>query len=313
MLKEWIDGKWVERESLLAALGLVEGSFASGRKPEKNCVVSIVGAGGKTTCLRRLQLECKKLGISAATGTTTHIQYERNESFLDRPDMDAAREILKKTGTLWMGEPVSDWKCKALPDLFYRELLVDGIWLLLEADGAREKPVKAPREGEPVLLPETGLVLCVYGLDAVGQPIKEVCCRVEQVCAILEKQETARLTAADLAKLAISLQGGRKGVQPGMRYVVLFNKADTPEREAAAWEAARQIRTLEKKLINAKHFKETFKRNPMGEVEKSLAKKQFSDREMREKSGSAEWGESVIFTASHLMPPWNPQITGEAK
>lgn len=70
-------------------------------------VVSIVGAGGKTTCLRRLQLECKKLGISAAAGTTTHIQYERNESFLDRPDMDAAREILKKTGTLWMGEPVS--------------------------------------------------------------------------------------------------------------------------------------------------------------------------------------------------------------
>lgn len=53
MLKEWIDGKWVERESLLAALGLVEGGVASGGKPEKkqekNCVVSIVGAGGKTT------------------------------------------------------------------------------------------------------------------------------------------------------------------------------------------------------------------------------------------------------------------------
>ena len=75
MLKEWIDGKWVERESLLAALGLVESNLASGRKPEKNCVVSIVGAGGKTTCLRRLQKECKKLGILAAAGTTTHIQY----------------------------------------------------------------------------------------------------------------------------------------------------------------------------------------------------------------------------------------------
>ena len=74
MLKEWIDGKWVERESLLAALDLVESNFASGRKLEKNRVVSIVGAGGKTTCLRRFQLECKKLGISAAAGTTTHIQ-----------------------------------------------------------------------------------------------------------------------------------------------------------------------------------------------------------------------------------------------
>lgn len=181
--------------ALLEALGLGD---------ERIRVVSIVGAGGKTTCLRRLQSECKKLEIPAAAGTTTHLQYERNESFLNRPDMDAAWEILEKTGTLWMGEPVSGWKCKSLPEDFYRELLADGICLLLEADGAKERPVKAPREGEPVLLPETGLVLCVYGLDAVGQEIKDVCCRVEQVCALLDKQETESLTASDLAKLAVS-------------------------------------------------------------------------------------------------------------
>lgn len=260
--------------ALLEALGLGD---------ERIRVVSIVGAGGKTTCLRRLQSECKKLEIPAAAGTTTHLQYERNESFLNRPDMDAAWEILEKTGTLWMGEPVSGWKCKSLPEDFYRELLADGICLLLEADGAKERPVKAPREGEPVLLPETGLVLCVYGLDAVGQEIKDVCCRVEQVCALLDKQETESLTASDLAKLAVSPRGGRKGVEHGMRYAVLFNKADTPEREDAALEAALQIRKLENEMINAKHF------------------------------GSAEWSESVILTASHLMPPWNPQVTGEAK
>ncbi len=260
---------------MLEALGLAEHRDIR--------VVSLVGAGGKTTCLRRLQMECKKLGILAAAGTTTHLQYERNESFLDRPDMDAAREILEKTGTLWMGEPVSDWKCKALPEDFYRKLLAEGVCLLLEADGAKGYPVKAPRDGEPVLLPETGLVLCVYGLDAVGQPIKDACCRVEQVCAILGKQETEVLTAEDLAKLADSPCGGRKGVESGMRYAVLLNKADTPEREDAALEAALQIRKLENELINAKHF------------------------------GSAEWRESVILTASHLMPPWNPQVRGEAK
>ena len=298
----------MECGSLLEALGLIENNFEratdsvkengkikittgmskkNSAEADRNiCVVSIVGAGGKTTCLRRLQLECKKLGIRAAAGTTTHIQYERNEAFLDRPDMGAAREILKKTGTLWMGEPVSGWKCKGLPDSFYRELLADGVRLLLEADGAKERPVKAPRNGEPVLLSDTDLVLCVYGLDAVGQTIRDACCRVEQVCAILGKEEEDVLTAADLAKLALSPAGGRKGVEPGMRYAVLFNKADTPERESAAREAARQI-------------------------EKSLAKNQFSDREMREKTGSAEWRESMILTASHLMPPWKPHVTGE--
>lgn len=266
MLKEWIDGKWVERESLLAALDLVEGSFASGRKPEKNRVVSIVGAGGKTTCLRRFQLECEKLGILAAAGTTTQIQYEKNTGFLDRPDLQAAREMLKKTGTLWMGEPVSDWKCKALPDRFYRELLTEGIWLLLEADGAREKPVKAPREGEPVILPETGLVLCVYGLEGVGQPIKEVCCRVEEVCAILGKEEKDVLTAADLAKLAASPAGGRKGVRPGMDYAVLFNKADTREREAAALEAAKALASPETRILMAADLMPPWKLQKAGET-----------------------------------------------
>ena len=270
MLKEWIDGKWVERESLLASLGPVESSVAFGgkpeKKPEKNRVISIVGAGGKTTCLRRLQVECKKLGIPAAAGTTTHIQYEKNTGFLDRPDLQAAREMLKNTGTLWMGEPVSDWKCKALPDRFYRELLAEGIWLLLEADGAREKPVKAPREGEPVILPETGLVLCVYGLDGVGQPIKEVCCRVEEVCAILGKEEKDVLTATDLAKLAASPAGGRKGVRPGMDYAVLFNKADTREREAAALEAAKALASPETRILMAADLMPPWKLQRAGET-----------------------------------------------
>lgn len=258
MIKQYENGKWVECESLLKALG------------DLAKVISIVGAGGKTTCLRRLQMECKKLEIQAAAGTTTHIQYERNESFLERPNIDVARKILKKTGTLWMGEPVSDWKCKALPDSFYRELLADGVRLFLEADGAKEKPVKAPRNGEPVLLPETDVVLCVYGLDAVRQPIRDVCCRAEQVCAILGKPETDTLTAVDLAKIAVSPKGGRKGVKPGIRYAVLFNKADTQEREDAALEAAQEIRRLENEpgtnvILTASHLMPPWKSHGTGE------------------------------------------------
>lgn len=257
MLKQYENGKWMERESLAETLGLTDESIR---------VVSIVGAGGKTTCLRRLQLECKKLEIRAAAGTTTHIQYERNESFLECPDLGAAREILEKTGTLWMGEPVSEWKCKALPEHFYRELLGDGIRLLLEADGAKEYPVKAPRDGEPVILPETGLVLCLYGLDAVGQAIRDACCRVEQVCRILGKQETDRLTAVDLAKLAVSPRGGRKGIQSGMHYAVLFNKADIPEREAMAQEAAREIGDRADIILTASQLMPPWKTDKTGEI-----------------------------------------------
>lgn len=111
-------------------------------------------------------------------------------------------------------------------------------WRQTEPERSRSK---RPREGEPVLLPETGLVLCVYGLDGVGQPIKEVCCRVEEVCAILGKEEKDVLTAADLAKLAASPAGGKKVVRAGMAYAVLFNKADTRERKAAALKPRKRL------------------------------------------------------------------------
>ena len=106
--------------------------------------------------------------------------------------------------------------------------------MLIEADGAKRMPLKVPADHEPVILPQTTHVLSVYGLDAVGRPLEEVCFRQKEAEALLEKKGTEQVTPGDIAFLAVSEQGGRKGCPSKASYTVILNKADTPDRRETA-------------------------------------------------------------------------------
>lgn len=224
--------RWVREDSLFESLGLKEACRE---------VISLTGGGGKTTVIRRLQKECTERSVFHAVSTTTHMQYEKNESFLGIPSLESFLEIYKRTGTVWMGIPVSEEKMKGMPEEFLHQVMETGAWLLLEADGAKCLPVKAPEVHEPVILPESTRVCQVYGLDALDHPIEERCFRSYKVAEILGKRESDLLTERDLAVLAASLLGGRKSV--GDRpYDVILNKADTQEKRERAMEAAEKMK-----------------------------------------------------------------------
>ena len=104
--------------------------------------------------------------------------------------------------------------------------------VLLEADGAKRMPCKVPAAHEPVLLPESDIVLAVAGLSALGRPLREVCFRLEQACALLGTAPETLLTPELLARLLASEQGGRKLVG-NRRFSVVLNQADDPARIAA--------------------------------------------------------------------------------
>lgn len=218
------NGIWQAQCSLFDALGL---------QTDRQEILSLTGGGGKTTTIQKLQQELIIRKIFHCVSTTTHIQYIYNESFLGEPSLERFLDIYQKTGTVWMGEPISEEKIKAFPLEFYEEVIKTGAWLLLEADGAKHFPVKAPNENEPVLLPATTLVCNVYGLDGVGKPIRESCFRIQEVTELLGKTEDQLLEENDLVLLAGSESGGRKLV--GQRsYHVILNKADDAERQNMA-------------------------------------------------------------------------------
>lgn len=201
---------------------------------EKDHVVSLVGGGGKTTLLYAMARHCASKGWRVLASTTTHIQ--RPEG--NWAQTEAQRDALWRTGTFVVaGAPAEPNKLTQPHELQAWMAQADAVFL--EADGARRLPCKAPAAHEPVLLPESDIVLAVAGLSAVGKPLAEVCFRLETACALLGVGSETLLTPELLAKLLASDAGGRKNVGTRPFYAVL-NQADTSERRAAR-EITRQI------------------------------------------------------------------------
>ena len=192
-------------------------------------LVALVGAGGKTSTLYALARQGVDNGKKVVITTTTHI--------LPHPALPLAGS-LEELAALLADRPAATWGRYALPDKLSgggppAESLSVADLVLVEADGARLHPLKAPADHEPVIPPETHAVVALAGLDCIGQTVGAICHRPERVCALLGTGMDHVLTPADAAAVLSHPQGGRKGVTASMAFRVLLNKADTPER--AAW------------------------------------------------------------------------------
>ena len=139
-----------------------------------------------------------------------------------------------------------------LPEPIRSEWISDADITFLEADGAKCLPCKFPAAHEPVILPQSDIVLAVAGLSALYRPLGEVCFRAElaieawnrDVCEygdeaypkegkrLLKKVPISKdtsLTPELLAWLLGSENGARKDIS-GRSFFVVLNQADTPER-----------------------------------------------------------------------------------
>lgn len=204
--------------------------------PNELSVVTLVGAGGKTSTLFRLADEAVAGGRRVVTTTTTHIfaaQAEQAPARLEvRPhetdivDWAALEAELARHGhcLIWSrpgvqtpnaaGKPtaVSQKKSKrqGLPPQVVDALAARagdlGISLIaIEGDGSRRRPVKAPASHEPVIPACTTHLVPIAGLDGLGLPLDEPYLhRPEQVRALLQEDDAStRLTPRMLGRLLI--------------------------------------------------------------------------------------------------------------
>lgn len=228
---QYKEGRLRERDTLLKALPFSESKY-SGKYP----VISVVGAGGKTSTIRELAREYAADGGQVIITTTTHMMAEALPWFLTEPAEDRMDALLQKYGQVWVGIPSDHGKMQSLPAEFLPCIWKRNIPVLIEADGARRLPLKAPAEHEPVILPETTHVLSVYGLDELGKRLDEVCFRPELAAALLKKERTQRVTEEDIAVLASSERAGKKGCPGHAGYTVVLNKADSERLKRSALE-----------------------------------------------------------------------------
>lgn len=220
----------------------LEKSELRGQRP----VISVTGAGGKTTTLHRLADEYADANIPVIVTTTTHIVNERKNFFLPAYSEERIKEILIKYGQVWLGDSVSGGKLKKLSDAEFdllfkikvckNERMRAEIPVLIEADGAKCMPLKVPADHEPVISSKTTHVLSIYGLDSIGKKIEDCVFRPELAEKLLNKNRTECVKAEDIAELAASRAAGRKGCPESAVYTVVLNKADYKGAAEAALE-----------------------------------------------------------------------------
>lgn len=209
-------------------------------------VLSLVGAGGKTSLMFHLARLLTRAGQRVLTTTTTKIYEptpEQSTSVLVASDPQA---ILSQA-TAGPGQPShltvaaaridAEGKLKGFAPQTIDQFADSGLfdWILVEADGAARRPLKAPAEHEPVIPVSSNIVIAVAGLDALESPLSEAgVFRAELAAERMGLQLGENISASALCRLISHPLGFFKGAPDTALRIVFLNKADTPARREAA-------------------------------------------------------------------------------
>jgi molybdenum cofactor cytidylyltransferase len=196
-------------------------------------VTAFVGGGGKTTAILRLAQELSMRG-RVLVATTTRI-YPPSLPILIDPDEASLWRAFDAHPVVAVGSVHGP---KLGPPENLENLLELCDYALVEADGARGLPLKAPAAHEPVIPESTNLVVAVAGMDGIGKPVSSVH-RPERYAALIGKPLDATVTPEDAALVLNHTDGQRKNVRCEWR--ALLNKADDSERLRLARICARHI------------------------------------------------------------------------
>lgn len=194
--------------------------FTDGKKHN----ICIVGGGGKTTVMYELAAAWAACGCKVLVLTSTHILQPADGSFA--ADAAAVNNLWQQRRYAVIGTPeLASGKLTAPPQDLYEALQLQADVILCEADGSKHHPCKAPAAHEPVLLPDSDIVLAVVGMDALGCPLAQACQRPQPAAAFLGCSLDSVIDEQMLAALLLSEQGARKNVGKRTYYIVL-NKCD---------------------------------------------------------------------------------------
>ncbi|UYM14878.1 selenium cofactor biosynthesis protein YqeC [Endozoicomonas euniceicola] len=153
-----------------------------GIDPDKDRIIATAGAGGKTSFLQHLASLLQQSGRTVLLSTTTHIYHPDVDGFAGRVD-----RVIRCSDPeeLYISRPepasitVAGMACEdrqklsgipaTLPAELIRRNLYDNI--LIEADGSRQLPLKAPSDKEPVLPDGCQVIVGVTGWKGIESPV----------------------------------------------------------------------------------------------------------------------------------------------
>lgn len=224
-------------------MNLVEALQADGAS------VAVVGAGGKKTTMYAL---ARRLDRSVVTATV------RIPIF----DNEVATVATTATPLATLEAADDDFPLGLVPereredrylgyDVDVVEDLIDAHdgSVLVKADGARMRDLKAPKEAEPQLPGNVDVVVPIASVHAVGEPLDDALVHRPERVAAAAREAGVDVAVGDgitpelVGAILASPHGGLKDVPAGATVIPLLNKVDDGAHEATARAVAAAFRT----------------------------------------------------------------------
>jgi probable selenium-dependent hydroxylase accessory protein YqeC len=241
-------------------------------------VISLVGAGGKTSLMFKLAHELAMAGEPVLTTTTTKI-YEplpdqsanlilsgsvprmlekAQETLKNHHHITAAAEKLPDQGKL------RGFKPEVVQDIWNSHLFR---WILVEADGAAGRPLKAPADHEPVIPACTSQLVGMVGLNGAGQPLNDQWVfRHERFIQLSGLAHGSAVSEAAIIAVLVHEKGIFKNAPADAVRIAFCNQADVPQNLAAGQRIARALIQRKKTGLNRVVIGQTMFDPPVLEV-----------------------------------------------
>lgn len=202
---------------------------------DKNSVISVVGGGGKTTTILMLGGELKEIGKKVLITTSTAIFIPDNSSYHDLFIKEVPKDFSPQTGTVtYYAEEKDEFKLKTKKIALIEEIIKRKIFdfVLIEADGSKGMPIKAPASHEPVISRHTSLTIGVIGLDSLGTEINNINVHRPELLKKLINDDINKIDINVIVKLVLNENGLFKNCYG--KKILLLNKANNTLRISQA-------------------------------------------------------------------------------
>jgi len=231
----------LEGEALLAAFGLPRWRY-----------VHLIGAGGKTSLMFALARALVQAEQRVLCTTSTRIMPPRPDQAPRLLIEDDPAQLLAALASAKEAHCTVAAARKGAKLLGYEPEILDALHaadpqrcMLVEADGAAGRPLKAHAPWEPALSPQAQLVIAVLGARGLGGRLQQEVHRPALAVARLGLLPDQAVTPAHAARLFFHPQGYLRALPPTAELRVFISQVRTRGQQDAAQRLAAALRAMD--------------------------------------------------------------------